>query len=274
MMSDTTALGDRMKAYEGVTRYTLPRRTNTIIRVDGKAFHTLLRHAEKPFDVEVMLAMTHTMRRMCEQIQGVAFAYTQSDEISLLLTDFATNQTQAWFGGNLQKMISVSAAMATAEFNRIWRSSVHELVVPPLALFDSRVYTIPDPVEVANYFIWRQRDATRNSISMAAQAHFSHKSLQGLSSGQLQEKLFTEAGVNWNDYPAWAKRGSVAFQSEVEGCVSFISPQTGEREEHNYTRNRWVSDNALLFHARPDTWLPHHIPGYPQEPAPVGMVAN
>jgi tRNA(His) 5'-end guanylyltransferase len=273
-MSDTTALGDRMKAYEQVTRYTLPRRTNTIIRVDGKAFHTLLRAAEKPFDTTVMLAMTHTMRRMCEQIQGVAFGYSQSDEISLLLTDFSSTQSQPWFGGNLQKMISISAAIATAEFNRVWKSPVHELVVPPLGLFDARVYTIPDPIEVANYFVWRQRDATRNSISMAAQAHFSHKSLQRLSSGQLQEKLWAEAGVNWNDYPGWAKRGSTAFQSEVKGHVSFLHPETNERVEQDYVRNEWASDNAVFFQARPETWLPSHIPGYPQEPAPVGMVAN
>src|SRR5690606_41509505 len=104
-------------------------------------------------------------------ITGTAVADPRSDEIGLLLTDVATPQTQPWFGGVVAKQLSVSASLATAVVN--------ERRPGKRALFDARVFTISDPVEVANYFLWRQRDAVRNSISMAAQAHFSHKRLHG-----------------------------------------------------------------------------------------------
>lgn len=225
------SLGDRMKnQYENRTRYFVPRRTYTLIRVDGKAFHSLTRNCDKPFDDKFAAAMEYTAKTMLQEIEGAQLAYTQSDEISLLLTDFATNQTQAWFNGNLQKMCSVSAGIATAAFNTEYYDR------DSMGVFDSRVWTIPDPVEVANYFIWRQNDATRNAISMAAQAQFSHKSLQRLSSDQLQEKLFSEAGINFNDYPIRHKRGAAVYKEKqmrelggLEGGSCRGGPQFVER---------------------------------------------
>jgi tRNA(His) 5'-end guanylyltransferase len=174
-MSD--ALGTRMKEhYEFRARTYLPRRTHSVIRIDGKTFHSYTRGLQRPFDQQLMDDMSATAKFLCEQIDGAALAYTQSDEISLLLTDFANAKTQAWFDGNVQKMVSVSASLATARFN--------QLRAGKLAFFDSRVFTIPDPVEVRNYCVWRQQDCTRNSISMAAQANFSHKQLHGKNSGE------------------------------------------------------------------------------------------
>lgn len=198
---DKTGIGDRMKGqYENRTRYTLPRRTYSIVRVDGKAFHAFTRSMERPFDVALMGVMDRVAQAMCEEMQGAKMAYVQSDEISVLLTDFDTITTDAWFDGNVQKIASIAASLATANF---------DMNTEKPALFDGRVFTIPDCIEAENYFIWRQQDATRNSIQMAGQAHFSHKQLQGKSCKQIQDMLWAERMVNWNDYPARCKRGSV-----------------------------------------------------------------
>jgi len=113
-------LGKRMKTqYELRTRTWLPRRTYTIIRLDGKAFHTFTRGMERPYDERFMNAMDYTAMHLCLEIQGAQMAYVQSDEISILLTDFDKITTDAWFDGQVQKMVSVSASMATAKFNNI-----------------------------------------------------------------------------------------------------------------------------------------------------------
>lgn len=192
-------LGDRMKAfYEDRTRYLLPRRTFTIIRLDGKAFHSYTKGLVKPFDDQLMSDMDEATKFLCESIQGTKLAYVQSDEISVILTDFEKIDTDAWFDGNIQKIVSVSASLFTAKFN--------ELRPGKLAFFDSRTFTIPYQTEVENYLIWRQQDASRNSISSVAQSLYSHKELIGINSNQLQEMIFKK-GINWNDYGSRYKRG-------------------------------------------------------------------
>lgn len=195
-------LGNRMKEqYENRTRYFLPRRTYTIIRLDGKAFHTFTHGMKKPFDQDFIDMMDSTAQFLCEEIQGCKMAYVQSDEISLLLTDFEKITTDAWFDGNLQKMASVSASMAAAFFN-----NVNVFNHSDLAFFDARVFTIPDRTEVENYFVWRQKDAVRNSIAMTAQSLYSHKELNGKSQVD-QMDMIHDKGQNWNDLPAGFKRG-------------------------------------------------------------------
>lgn len=199
------SLGDRMKQqYENRTRYFLPRRTYTILRIDGKAFHSFTRGLERPYSLPFMAAMDSTALALCREIQGSCFAFTQSDEISVLLTDFTKIDTAAWFDGNLQKMVSVSAAIATAAFNR----HAANLGKEPCAMFDSRAFTIPDPVEVENYFVWRQKDAERNSIQMLAQSVASHRELHGKNIAE-QQDIIHAAGDNWNNHPAGFKRGRV-----------------------------------------------------------------
>lgn len=195
------SLGDRMKRqYEDRTRVLLPRRTFTILRADGKAFHTFTRQCQKPYDQALALAMDEAATALCEEAQGACLAYVQSDEISVLLGDFSTITTEAWFDGNLQKIVSVAASVVTAAFNRNFSSTSE-------ALFDCRAFTIPDAVEVENYFVWRQQDAVRNSIQGLAQAHFSANQCHGLNVNELQELLFRNKGINWNDLPIDQKRG-------------------------------------------------------------------
>lgn len=219
-MAQSDSLGDRMKGqYEQRTRFLLPRRTYTMLRADGKAFHTFTRHCQKPHDAELAAAMDAAALRLCEDAQGACIGYVQSDEISVLLQDFGDIKTDAWFDGNLQKIASVAASIVTAAFARAYRT-VND---GRLAVFDCRAFTIPDPTEVENYFIWRQQDAVRNSIQSLAQSHFSHGQLHGLNVSELQEKLFQEKGVNWNDTPTDQKRGRCIVRVPDAGWTDDLS---------------------------------------------------
>lgn len=212
-------LGNRMKSqYEDRTRYFLPRRSYTIVRVDGKAFHSYTKKCKRPYDLNFMSYMDRTAMYLCEKLQGSQFAYVQSDEISVLLTDFYKPTTSAWFDGNIQKISSVAASLATGIFNHI---TSEDCFGDEIAAFDARCFTIPDNVEVENYFIWRQQDCTKNSISMAAQSQFSHKELHGKNGKEMQEMLF-QKGINWNEYPWQFKRGRTIVYSETQ----WMMPET------------------------------------------------
>lgn len=233
------SLGDRMKQqYEDRTRYFLPRRSYTIIRLDGKAFHTFTANAKKPYDLDLIRMMDETAKKLCKELQGAKLAYVQSDEISILLTDFETPTTCAWFDGNVQKIASVAASIATAKFNRMlftMDSKDRERFGRDCALFDARVFTIPDPVEVENYFIWRQQDWTRNSVQMAAQALYSHKELHGKNTPQMHDMMMAK-GVNWANYDSWFKNGRVIKKIEVDDG-NYISTH----------RSMWLIDAAPVF---------------------------
>ena len=255
-------LGERMKEfYENRTRHTLPRRTYTIIRLDGKAFHTYLKGFKRPYDERIMRVMDNTAIALCKQIQGAKMAFVQSDEISIVLTDFDDIKTDAWFDGNIQKIVSVSASIATVAFNNGMYLDEEILAsMEKVAYFDSRVFTIPDPKEVINYFIWRQQDATRNSIQMGAQSLYSQKELHGKNTDQLQELMF-QKGQNWNDYPTGFKRGRVIVKETYDHPVKTMAIDTetagldGKSEVNvelsNTTvkRTRWVSADPPVFTA-------------------------
>jgi tRNA(His) 5'-end guanylyltransferase len=257
-MSDKTALGDRMKEYEAVTRAVLPRRTYAVVRVDGRAFHSFLSHADKPFDLAVVASMDAVAEALCAEMSGAVFAYTQSDECSVLLTDFGSVHTQPWFGGVVQKIASVAASTATVAFNRRYGIDYEDAY----ATFDARVFTIPDPVEVANYMLWRQRDAVRNSISMAAQAAIPHRDLQGKNSGQMQEMLW-QRGINWDNYDPGLKRGRVCTRRTGEREVSYVDKRSGEQNTITALRSWWETAPAPHFTAQPGGWLAQAIPALP-----------
>lgn len=223
------SLGNRIKTnYENITRNFLPRRTNTIIRIDGKAFHTFTKGLNRPFDYKLVSVMQITAKHLCENIQGARLAYTQSDEINIWVTDYDTLQTDAWFGGNIQKMCSVAASIATACFNK-------EFGGDKLAMFDARVFTIPEVEEVVNYFIWRQQDASRNSVQMVARSMYSHKECENKKNSQLQEMIH-EGGNNWNDFPISVKRGSCVVKRRTP-------METGDGD--TVVRKAWLFDRTI-----------------------------
>lgn len=232
-------LGKRMKTfYEQVPKYRLVRRTPVMIRIDGKAFHTFTRGFERPFDEVFNNAMNKTMEYLCENIQGCIFGYRQSDEISLVLSDYKKLNSDAWFDYEVQKMCSIAASMATMMFNKFFAQEASDFGLKCMAnfddgdkhslefnnienenlfnayciaakkgaMFDARCFNIPKE-EVVNCIYWRQLDAARNSVQMVGQANFSHNELQGKSCKVIQEMLHEQKGINWNDYPTAQKRG-------------------------------------------------------------------
>jgi tRNA(His) 5'-end guanylyltransferase len=245
-------LSTRMKEYEAVTKYKLLRRGYTIIRIDGKAFHTYTKGLERPFDWGLIDDMDETAAYLCKKIQGAVCAFVQSDEISILVTDFEKPETSAWFDNSLQKMCSISASMTTAKFNqlRMLRKSQEErdhslssiaesawdndnlssqmISDFKLAMFDSRVFQLPTTMEVINYMVWRQQDTVKNSISSVAQSMFSHKELHGKNGSDKQEMMFQKDGTNWNDFEPKVKRGRMIIKEIYEKIPEVF-------------RSRWIS---------------------------------
>ncbi|MGA2182517.1 MAG: tRNA(His) guanylyltransferase Thg1 family protein [Bryobacteraceae bacterium] len=204
-------LGRRMKQYyEDALRLCLPRRSYVIVRIDGRAFHTFTSDLERPYCRRLADALDQAALYACQQMIGCRFAYGQSDEYSFLLTDVEGEKSPLWFDGNVQKIVSVSASLFTAAFNRRFAGAT-------LATFDARVLLIPQRTEVTKYFLWRQLDASANSLNMLASAHFSHAELSHKSTAEKHEMLHAR-GVNWARQPADFKRGRVVRRAaEPEG---------------------------------------------------------
>lgn len=262
------SLGDRMKShYENIPKTRLTRREPVIIRIDGKAFHTFTRGFQRPFDNILIESMQETMKYLCENIQGCKLGYCQSDEISLLITDYETINTAAWFDYQVQKMCSIAASMATLAFNRAFSKvfykwgnenlpdwdmggtnkpvdekliklcNTYESASEKGAMFDARCFSIPKE-EVCNYFLWRQNDCVRNSIQMVGQANFSHKELQNKSCDKIQDMLMLEKNINWNDFSTVKKRGSCCTKT---GKHTVVNMQSGEQVE----RLVWEIDKEI-----------------------------
>lgn len=222
------SLGNRMKTYESVSQNVLMRRTPAIIRLDGKAWHTYtsVMQYTKPYDDGLINKMSKLTEYLVNNIQGAVLGYTQSDEISILLIDYVNINTSAWFDNNIQKICSVTASMATAFFNK-------DSYQDHLALFDCRVFNLPKE-EVCNYFIWRQNDATRNSIQGYGQHFLGHKQCQGLNNSQVQDKLMNLVPpINWNDSPISHKRGVACDkQSGIDLNIPIFTQDRTYIEKH------------------------------------------
>jgi len=228
------------------------------------------------------------IEEMLPEIQGAVFAYTQSDEISILLSDFATPQTSAWFDGNLQKVGSVASSIMTAEFNKFryaryiwdktddgrWTVTKGEndkwnfIDECPQAYFDARVFTIPDRIEVMNYFIWRNNDCTRNSVSMVAQSMFSHKQLQGKTTKDMLE-MIREAGKDWaTNYTEGQKYGRIISREEYTIPYNPLMPDVNVIKDNIdgavVKRSKWSASPAWKFTDNKDKLLAM-IPEYSYE---------
>ena len=252
-------LGARMKErYENVTRIYLPRRSWSICRIDGRSFHTYTKGLERPYDEGLHTAIGETMAHLAGLVSGCALGYCQSDEISLLLCDFATEATEPFFGGNVQKIASVVASMTTAYFNSIYKHPQHP---DSLATFDARVFSLPTAVEAANYMLWRQQDATRNAVSMIGQVHFSPTRLHGLSTPRLRESLRGQ-DVDVDGFPEEFLRGQVAERQTVLRPVEYTDKQNQLVQTAPVERRIWVRSAAPPFQGL--EWLLEHIPDKPE----------
>lgn len=206
-MSTEVTLADRMKSLETASRTRLDDRVPVILRVDGKAFHTLLRGVEAHTE-SVNNVMDRVAFELCKNVQGAQIAYVQSDEVSVLIHSYKRPESCAWFDNQVQKMCSVAASIAATTFT-IFSSDIFG--VSKVALFDARVFNVPEH-EVCNYFIWRQQDAIRNSVSGQARRFFSHKELQNKNSQEMKEML-DAASHSWNSLSLGQQRGRCVYRS-------------------------------------------------------------
>lgn len=252
--SKIKTLSDRMKDYEVVSDYRLTKKTPVIVRIDGKAFHTYTKGLDKPFDNILSEAMNYVCRKLIETIQGCKFAYTQSDEISLLLTDWDKSTTDCYFNYRVQKMVSVLASSVTMYFNQYivskvlcWQKSESELskelfdkwvAKAGCAIFDARAYNLPKE-EVCNYFIWRQEDASRNSIQSLGRSKFSFKQMLNKKNNEVQDMLFNEYDINWNFIDTKWKRGFAVYRDEDSIKSDFEIPL--------FKQNRAFIDKYLII---------------------------
>ena len=211
---ERTSIGDRMKRYEASFSPMLVPRMPIIIRIDGRAFHTFTRNLQKPFDKGLMSPMQHTMMHTSKEMQGFKAAYTQSDEISFLLTDYDKTNTQGWFNYELNKIVSTSAAVATSFFNRSYDSC---------ETFDARAFNVPRE-DVVNYFLWRAKDWARNSLQMYARSFFSQKELHNKDHVEIHEMLH-KIEKNWTtDLSGHERNGLWYLKKEEPLLIDIILP--------------------------------------------------
>lgn len=232
MKDSKDSLGDRMKENERSHRTYIDKDAKYVgLRLDGKAFHTFARKFEKPFDYHLMNAMNTAMFYLCRDIQDVVIGYCQSDEITIIIKRSENPNAQLWFGGQIGKILSISASIAAAEFN-------HEIskthTMPERARFDSRVMTFYDHVEAENSLIWRQQDWIRNSVSMVGQSNYSHSELHGVNTLQLKEKLKTEKNIDWNALSDDLKYGRICVKQQIP-------------HESGVLRSRWAIEPSYHF---------------------------
>lgn len=199
-------LGMRMKGYEMAEagRMLIPL-LPVMVRLDGHGFHNFTRGLKRPYDERLSSIMVDTTKFLVD-VTNACVGYTQSDEISLVIYS-ETTQSQTFFNGRIQKLISLLAAMASVKFYQLVQERLPEKAKVSTT-FDCRVWNVPNLTEAANTILWREFDASKNSISMAARAHFSHKEVDGKTGPEKQEMLFQRCGINWNDYPSFFKRGT------------------------------------------------------------------
>lgn len=227
------SIGDRMKSYyEDRYRIFLTRRTPVIVRLDGKAFHSLTKHCKRPFDSNFIHSMLNGAMAVSDETQGFKLAYIQSDEANFLLTDYDTLQTEAYFDNNLQKIITIMASQMSVQFSHQFGK---------VGYFDGRAFNIPES-EIANCFLWRALDWQRNSIQMYAQSFFSHKQLHGKNQSDMHEMLYG-IGKNWATDLGEAEKNGIFITKEK--CYLNIGPSY--EDINNLVEKVLKTDNPELL---------------------------
>jgi tRNA(His) 5'-end guanylyltransferase len=249
-VSTPEGLGEEFKAYEQEYRQVLPLKSWAVIRVDGRAFHTLTRELKRPFDDDFSQIMEKVAVRLCQEITGTVLAYTQSDEISLITTDTHKLETQPFAGGVVAKLVSLSASIASAHF--MWELPYYEMCrglhLPHRALpaFDSRVFTVPDEAAVLRYLHWRQADAQRNALNSICDAVLGKKTTRGVGAAERRQRLLAE-GVDLSQYYSYAA-GTAVRQERVVSDATYVDKRTGaEQVAKGVERREWWRFTAPQF---------------------------
>jgi tRNA(His) 5'-end guanylyltransferase len=252
-----------MKAYEAQeTAERFMPMVPIVARIDGRSFHSLTRGMQRPFDHQFMQMMADTCQFLVRETRAV-IGYTQSDEINLV---FNTDdpRSQVFFDGRKFKMVSGLSAMAAVYFHtRLMEHGLDELA-RRLWYFDCRCHHVPNKGEVCNYLLWRERDATRNSIQMVGQAHFSAKELHRKSTSDIQDMLMERHGINWNDFTPSEKRGSYFRRITIQR--PFTAAELDTLPERHEARS-----NPDLGITRKDV-VPVILPPFGRIKNPLGVV--
>jgi tRNA(His) 5'-end guanylyltransferase len=242
-------LEDKCLHYRSLTDYKLVPNSYVIVMVDGRSFSSLVKNKfQKPFDDNFINMMNATAAYLCENIQGCKFAYVQSDEISLVLTDFDTPTTDSFFGNRLTKMLSIIASLATAKFNQMmlkYRMENGMGINPgdiidntPLYQFDCKCWNVPSFNDVFAWFLYRQIDCVKNSKQQTAQTYLPHKQLVGKDTDSQIELLLNEKGIDWNTFTDEKKYGRFLWKELLT-----LTTDTGEE----YLRHKWTVHPAFLL---------------------------
>lgn len=251
------SLKEKCEYYRGLNDSRLLPNSYVIVFLDGRSFSKNIKNKmKKPFDENFIRMMNETAEYICANVQGCCFAYTQSDEISLILTDFGDANSDAFFGYRNCKMLSIIASLATAKFNQLMLKyhfnsvskygsefNISEIVgqidYHPLYQFDSKVWNVPSYNDAIAWILYRQIDCVRNSKQQAAQTYLSHKELMGKDTDKQVELLKEKSGIDWNtDYNDGMKYGRFIYKEKEY----HVSEKYGE-----YDRSVWKSHNAFLL---------------------------
>jgi len=267
-MNKSDSLGDRMKHYyENVFKQRLPRRMPLVLRIDGKAFHTYTKGCKKPFDENLTRLMDELALYLCQNIQDAQLAYVQSDEISIFVHDYKSLKSEAYFDKEIQKICSIVSGMASAKFTmNSWKIfapakfSIEDQIMSyqKLAVFDTRCFVLPEN-ELCNYFIWRQQDATRNSIQMVARSLYSHSECNNKNQSDLQEMIH-QKGQNWNDTPTGFKRGRCIYKKKIT-----VEPEPNYDGRDHFDRMKWFIDTEIPVFTQDRNFINRHLEVNPDD---------
>lgn len=269
MSKDYSGLALRMKTYEAVNRTYLLPNMNNIIRLDGNAFHTYTKGFKRPFDDDLITAMDEAAIYLCSKLQGAKFGYVQSDEISICFTDYDTYESTLPFEGQVEKIVSIFASKCTSRFNQVRTLQIIKklkeaesdsndvefistaLSVMKLAEFDARVFQLPNKEEVVNAILWRQQDATRNSISSVAQSMFSHQELFKKNTDQMKQ-MIAEAVLSKEYLQPHARAWDVLSNKLKHGRFIVKNTYVNGELQNNYSYLKKIDELAQLA-GRPKT---------------------
>ena len=264
--NDKLSLKERMENFRKLYDYTLPKKSYTMIFCDGRSFSKLIKNRfEKPFDNWFINAMNKTAKYICENVQGAKFAYVQSDEISILLTDFDNEETEAFYGNRLCKLQSIIASLATCKFNQLLtakmiqegKSNVEDIMNMQLVQFDCKAWNLPTFNDVYAWFLYRQTDCIRNSKQQTAQTYLPHKMLHGLDTDKQIELLKETKGIDWNTFPDDRKHGRFIERREIESTVY----NNHLKQEMNVVKKEWTPFSAYYLKDNRESFeLTHNIP--------------
>lgn len=246
-MPDRSALGDRMKRYEqaaAAARH-LPQ-LPVCVRLDGKRFSRFTRGLPRPFDARLHALLVSATVALIEQAHA-RVGYTQSDEITLVL--LGRPGKPIYLDGRVQKLASILASTLTAHVNRALPAAIPEKA-DALALFDARSWVVPSLEEAANAILWREQDARRNAVSMAARSVCSHAELQGRSVPEMR-RLLAERGVDWDAFSEGFRRGTYVQRRRLRRGfapeeLARLPPQHQARRDPSHTFERWVVEPRQL----------------------------